>query len=563
MRGRPENKKSSAVVYVRRFHGALSYLICLLLTEPCLLAAPDIEIILVRNVSLIDRQNSAEGVLVNILIKNGKLEIITEEAVAKDDVSLVVDARRGFLIGKLSIGQPPSFMIFYVDPRENPDLLLDTKTHAVFAIQGGEIVKNMLIDTIDTSTQKAAPAKKSGWLAYTPPPIVLPLAFGESAQWNHWNSKYVSGIFIAALLVDRQWWLSQDAASEQQVGDLKNFESGELRGVRFGPVGTLNFSKPWVYTVMVASNAFERGFDADNSEGFSLFDYRLDIPLPASLNLSVGKQKEPFSMERLIPLFDLPMQERSAAADAMQRSRNVGAVLSGTVFSQRLSWAGGLFNDWIDSGESFDESSQEFVGRVTGLPFISEDESSLVHLGFGWRYTDAKNGLQFLTTPEFENSPTFVDTGQLDANSAVTYGLEATWRKGPIWIDGEYNRTDVDSPSLGDPVFTGYHIGASWAVSGEIRPYNRKSGTLGRLPVSTSVNQGGRGVLELALRWSELDLTDGLVKGGEMEILSLGLTWWLTGAINASVNYRHINLDRLDSDGSSDGLTARMTFLLE
>ena len=64
------------------------------------------------------------------------------------------------------------------------------------------------------------------------------------------------------------------------------------------------------------THAFDKGFDVDTDDEFSFADYRLDIPLPSDLTLSVGKQKEPISMERLMGLAYLPMQERAAFLDA-------------------------------------------------------------------------------------------------------------------------------------------------------------------------------------------------------------------------------------------------------
>ena len=90
--------------------------------------------------------------------------------------------------------------------------------------------------------------KKSGWLAYTPPPLMVPMDYQDTTKWNRWETKYVSGIFVSAVVVDRANWLSQNDVSEAQFGDLKEFDGGEIRGFRLGVVGTLNFEKPWVYT---------------------------------------------------------------------------------------------------------------------------------------------------------------------------------------------------------------------------------------------------------------------------------------------------------------------------
>ena len=134
-----------------------------------------------------------------------------------------------------------------------------------------------------------------------------------------------------------------------------------------------------------------------------------------------------------------------AFLDAMLPSRNFGALLSGMAANERMTWAAGVFNDWIDTGDSISESSSQVVGRVTWLPFISKDESNLVHLGLGVRYTDAEEGIHFHTEPEFNQSPDFVDTSNFAADSAMTYNLEASWRKGPFWLGGEFMTTNVNS----------------------------------------------------------------------------------------------------------------------
>ena len=96
-----------------------------------------------------------------------------------------------------------------------------------------------------------------------------------------------------------------------------------------------------------------------------------------------------------------------------------------------------------------------------------------------------------------------------------------------------------------------------------MRPYNRRNGTLGPVPVSRSVYQGEPGAWELAARYSSIDLSDGLVDGGEMDILSLGRKWFLTPTFVVNLNYRHIVLDRDGIRGRSDGLMARVILMLE
>jgi phosphate-selective porin OprO/OprP len=524
------------------------------------------EDLLIRNVRLIDRTGEAEDRVVNILIEGSKLDFITEDEIEPEDGVISYDGRNGVVMGHLRVGELANFLILDQDPREGIDVLLDTKTHVIFAIRDGEVVRNALAHVAAPEPEpEPEPEKKPKprWIAYAPPPMALPLTYQDTSKWNRWSGRDVSGIFLAAMALDRQRWLSQDDESEQQVGDLKEYDGGDIRAFRLGLAGTLNFKKPWFYQVVIATHAFDRGYDAKTTDDFTWLDYRLDIPLSKQLALSVGKQKEPISMERLLLGTQLPLAERPAVLDAMFRVRNVGLTLSGRGSGGRMTWAAGVYNDWFDASQSLDESSTDFAGRVTGLAWVNENETHLLHLGFGARYTEAKEGIRYGARAEFGQSPVFVDTGALDADGAVTYDLELSWRGGPYWIGAELVRGVVSSPELGDLTFGGYHVTGSWILTREMRAYNRHNGTFGPVPVSRSVYQGGKGTWEVTARYSSIDLSDGAVQGGQMGIFSLGLNWWLTPTFGTNFNYRHIVLDRYGIRGRSNGIMYRLILVLE
>ena len=107
-------------------------------------------------------------------------------------------------------------------------------------------------------------------------------------------------------------------------------------------------------------------------------------------------------MHRLMGLAYLPMQERSAFMDALLPARNHGVVLSGATASDNVSWAVGAFNNWIDSGVSFSDTSNQVVGRTTWAPARFQDERNLLHLGFGLRYSDARRSFRIRSEPEFD-----------------------------------------------------------------------------------------------------------------------------------------------------------------
>ncbi len=320
-------------------------LIGVLLASTAIAQIVDPQNVLIRNVYLIEGGDATKDTLVTLLIRDNKLEIVTKDEVPAEEAAMVVDARDGFLLGKLTIGETPSFIILNQDPREDFNVLLDTSFYTVFAVHDGRLFANNLFEVEEEEVLPEEETGQIGWRAYTPPPMALPLSYQDTTKWNRWETKYVSGIFIAALVLDNFQMLNQDSGSRQQVGNLEIFEGGEIRGLRVGAAGTLNFDRPWIYTIAGATNEFDKGFEIQQQDSFTFFDYRLDIPLSDEFNVSVGKQKEPISMERIMGMQQLPMQERTSVSDALMPSRNFGVVISSTALDQRMTWAGGLFNN--------------------------------------------------------------------------------------------------------------------------------------------------------------------------------------------------------------------------
>ena len=306
----------------------------LLLPAQTLLAEEPKEILVLQGALWSGSAAEDEVKKVNIRLEAGALELVTEDVIAAEEGSKVYDAKGGYVVGGLILGQPAAFLLVDGDPRQNPELLLDTKRHASFAVSQGRVLRNRLYRAGETQAEVKKRAN-SGWLGYTPPPIAMSTA-SDGPSWNQFDSKYASGVFIGALGLDRTNWQSQDDNSRQQVGNLNDFDGGEVRALRFGVVGKIKFDRPWIYTLFFATNAFDKGLDVDDIEDFHVYDARLDIPLADNVALSIGKQKEPISMERLMQLQYLPLQERPAFLDALLPARKVGVALSGTLWGERV-----------------------------------------------------------------------------------------------------------------------------------------------------------------------------------------------------------------------------------
>lgn len=519
----------------------------------------DIQNILIRNVTVIDQDRKTEDVVVSILIKQGKLNLVTQDKIAISKGDIAFDAIGGFILGELEVGIPAGFIILDQDPRLNVDVILDTKSYAVFAMSKGEVVLNNLV-RIDEDMQ----GQLSGWQSYAPPPIALPLSYQNNRKWNIFRTKPVTAVLGGAILMENTRWFSDDAINEAQVGDLREFKGGSVRGFRAGVGGTFNFKKPWTYLFGFGTRAFERGFKEDNLNEFVLYDYRVDIPLGVA-TLSVGKTRETISISRLSSLIYLPsQQERSSVADGLLPSRNIGITINNTFAKERMTWAAGVFNNWFETNRSISDNPTVYTGRITALPFVSGDESNLLHLGIAGRYSNAAGGIRYKTKTEIFSGPVSVDTDLIDdAESTFHYGLEMAWRKGPFILVSEYIQANVRSTTFNDPVFKGYYLVASYTITGEMRPYNKRSGVFKRVNVANGINTGGWGALEVYSRWSSIDLADQSIDGGEMNTFSIGINWYPVSAIQANVNYRYSTLDRLGEVGFNHGMVGRIVFILE
>jgi phosphate-selective porin OprO/OprP len=141
----------------------------------------------------------------------------------------------------------------------------------------------------------------------------------------------------------------------------------------------------------------------------------------------------------------------------------------------------------------------------------------------------------------------------------ITRGISA-WRRWGTRVQcrvlAEYNRAWVNSPAKGNPTFSGYYLAASWVITGEARPYDRTVG-YGRRVMPTS--RGG--APELVVRFSHVDLDDGVVQGGSFDKTYLGLNWWATRRRKVGLGWGHTWLDRSSATGNTDSILARLQWV--
>ena len=224
-------------------------------------------------------------------------------------------------------------------------------------------------------------------------------------------------------------WLDQDSASLEQVGYQE--DSRDLRGLRVG--FDLRSKGRLKWSLFFATDFQERR--TRDGEVFNLLDLRFGIPL-GPVKLDIGRLKQRFVLEVLPFAVQSPQQERILSPFFATRSN--GVQLSGHLAGDRMTWAAGWLNDWLDTALSFSENADDYAGRLTGLVFVSPDDQDYLHLGLGLRRVGSDAGvMRFSGRPGSSVTDKYLDTGEFPASHAWQLSLEALWDRGPFMLVAE------------------------------------------------------------------------------------------------------------------------------
>jgi phosphate-selective porin OprO/OprP len=104
-----------------------------------------------------------------------------------------------------------------------------------------------------------------------------------------------------------------------------------------------------------------------------------------------------------------------------------------------------------------------------------------------------------------------------------------------------------------DVAFDGVYVQASYFLTGEHMPWDRKRGTLARVKPFENFFmvrdcdhnvQRGLGAWQIAARYSHADLTDFDVIGGEGDSFTFGMNWYWNPYARMQFNYIYGDIDR-------------------
>lgn len=373
------------------------------------------------------------------------------------------------------------------------------------------------------------------------PLAMMAIALGMFGQNAYAQSAAVSEITLGGRLMNDWGWFAQSPQQLSQLGDIQ--DGTEFRRARLGVAGTLQ-----------GGIKFKAEYDFAGTYT-SFKDVWIEVPVHARIgNVRVGHQKEPFGLEELTSSKYITFMERASTATFVP-SRNNGITLFGKTSDAKLSWSAGVFRSTNGYGDGVADGKYNYTARLVALPLYSDGGSQVVHFGAATSYRrPTTDSLRYKSRPEAHLAPNFVDTDPFAADRARLFGGEAAWVQGSFSMQGEYVAVRTRSLDAGNYSFNSYYAQTSFLLTGEHRPYKKGAGVFSGVKPNSPFGDGGFGALEIAARFSSIDLTDSALPGGELSNMAVGLNWYANAHTRVMANYIRSNVE---SVGTSDSFTMR------
>ena len=353
------------------------------------------------------------------------------------------------------------------------------------------------------------------------------------------------------------------------LAPLEDFDDPQdqvtFRRLRIGVKGDLNDNVFYKY-----EGEFAGGINPSYRDAFIGFK---DVPFLQTV--IIGNHKRPYGLDHLNSSRHNVFIERPFIVEAFnQDSRRLGISFNGISNDKNWNWRYGIWNQELTQngpGWFGDNYQLEAAARIAGTPWYDESSGGRGYLHVALSGSagvldpnlEENSAAQFRTRPEARTANRWLNTGFIPgAEETTILGLESALNLGAFHINGEYMRAGVGRVGTGNLDFDGGYVQASYLWTGEHHPWNRKTGTLGRLKPFENffrvrdldgATKKGWGAWETALRFSWADLSDADVLGGEGYSWTLGLNWYWNPYARMQFNYINGNVSN-NEIGDDNGI---------
>ena len=280
---------------------------------------------------------------------------------------------------------------------------------------------------------------------------------------------------------------------------------------------------------------------------------------------SVGLDASNFSSQR--QFMEAAMPQATFIYGAGSPAMGAAATYRGDDYYLRF----GLYGEPYKNS-STDDEGMGLHGRIAWQPY--KERLKAFHLGATGYYRSANptntftNGLRdstlrFRSKGETSVSGDFiVDTGIISDLDSYSYiGYEFAMVEGPLSLQSEWGILGVSRKTLDNPQFNGGFIQVGYMLTDDARNYNAYFAQFWRLKPKKSIMEGGIGAWEVALRASQIDLSDKNIDGGNATSYTLGINWYMTAFTKTMINILHTeSTGPLSEDFNSLGARLQIEF---
>ncbi len=279
--------------------------------------------------------------------------------------------------------------------------------------------------------------------------------------------------------------------------------------------------------------------------------FNFDTPL----ELTVGHQKHAMSMEIQESSNDIMFTERSFVSALttpfFDRAIGINAKAFGPNWNVQSGFYGDSMSNSTDGTNRGNNEGRGFGIRGTWAPIMEEGKVLHVGANYGYRKT-SDDGQSNSSASRFRYRTTnmsnlaVVDTTLADMDDVNTGILELSGMYGPLSFQSEFAKSKVSRDSNPDVDFTAWYAQVGYTLTGESRTYKGSDGEFKRLSPKNefSLKKGTWGAWEVAARYDEIDLEDGIVAGGEAKRMTVSLNWYLNDDVRILAGYsRSFDLD--------------------
>ena len=420
----------------------------------------------------------------------------------------------------------------------------------------------------------AAPAAPPLVVATAPKPSDVKVALGGGRPSFTTNDGRFSARIRGVMQLDMAKYIQDDDLPPQVTA--RDLNSGaNFRRARFGVDGVLfgDFS----YGILL-----DLGSGGGAEDTGRIQDFWLQYDGLGATKLRIGAFAPNVGLADAASTNGMMLAERPAAADLSRGLAGgdfrvgVGLTTGGDRWLLAATATGPLVSNLNAGATSFNaptfDEQQGLALRLAGTPL--KGVGWLVHTGVNASVVTqpadlgasatTRYAVQLRERPELRVDGTrLVDTGAMDADGVGAYGFELAFQKKSLMFQGEYFDFRVDrrkpAPGVSDPRFNGWYLEGGWVLTGEARKYNTQTAAFDAPSIDHpfDVRTGGWGAWELAARYSVLDLDHHAdsaiaadrVRGGEQEVWSVGVNWYLNPAIRFMLGVEDVSIKRRNAAG--------------